>query len=281
MKQFFDTIKQTFYSKELYQRAQVESGWKGVKFLSKVVLLIGIVMGAIAVVLLVAFTPMLKGKVIEFAQSTYPEGLVVTFADGIMTTNSEVPVIIPLPPAWANEDERRAQDTPTNLLVLAPNDDASLENLQAYDTLAIAGKRALMAGVGGDFRTYVYSRDPQMITKESFLSTVDTVLRVGTTAAYLMIIPMMIVVGITFAIWHLLWLLVVALVLWLVYKVRHQDRTYKQVYKMGIYALVPVLLIDIVTIPLGISGKVVTAAIVIIIVLMATRQTRGEVAENS
>jgi hypothetical protein len=276
MKHFFETVKQTFFSEELYKKAQIESGWKGIKFLVKFVLFVGIVVGIIGLVVLIMFTPMLKSNVVNFVQSMYPEGLVVKFADGVMTTNSEVPVIIPLPPAWINTDEPPVNNIPTNLLVLAPNDDASLENLEAYDTFAIAGKRALMAGFDGDFRTYAYSRDPQTITKESFIGMTDAFLRTASTVVYFILIPMVLLVTFTVAIDYLVWLLVTAFVLWLVYKIRHQNLTYKQVYKMGIYAFVPVFLTNIVAMPLGISSRILTAAIVIIIVLLSTHRVREE-----
>lgn len=273
MKPFFHTIKQTFSSKELYVQAQHESGWKGVTLLAKAVLFVGVVLGGLGLILLIAFTPLIKGKVLDFAQRTYPEGLVVTFADGIMTTNSEAPVIIPLPHSWVNAEKRTTKDAPTNLLVFAPEDDASLESLEMYDSVAVAGKKALIAGTDGEFRTYVYPKDTETVTKESFVQMVEKLLRVGGTMLYIMSIPMALLVFLGFAIGHLIWLLVIALVLWIIFKARKHDLTYKQVYKMGIYALVPVLLIDIVAVPLDIFGKVLTAAIVMVIVLVSIHKT--------
>lgn len=265
MKQFFRTIKQTFTSKELYLNTAHQSGWKGIRFLLKLALFLGLVFGVIALIVLLAVAPFLKSKVSGIASTTYPDGLVVTIANGTLTTNTLEPVVVPLSASWKDKND------PKNIFVIAPGETADASVLARYDAVAVATSRAIIAGTDHQIRVYPYGDSTQTITKESFTQNVTDMLAIGATVLAVSAIPLIIVMTMIQVVSKLVLLVLITCILWIIFKIRKEPRTFRSLYRMGIYALVPAVLIDIIAIPLGLSGAALTTAIVLVIILSVTR----------
>jgi hypothetical protein len=271
MKQFFRTIKQTFTSKEFYRTKAHQSGWKGIKFLLKLALFLGLALGIIAMIVLLIMLPRFKSHAADIASTTYPDGLVITIQDGTLTTNTLDPVVIPVPAGW--EDKDHHTDHPTNLLVVAPGETADPAVLARHDAIAVATSTAIVAGTDTDIRLYSYGKQNYVITKSSFLAMAHSALRTGGTIIAVLAIPLLVMLVPGHVVSKLFFLILVSIVLWFVFKIRKQERSFKQIYRMGLYALVPVVVLDIIAVPLGLAGRALTAAIVLVIILLVTKDT--------
>jgi hypothetical protein len=264
MKNLFHTVKKAFCSRELYLVASTESAWKGFRVLMRLGLLIGLALGVVSFIALLIWFPSLKEKLTTFATVSYPDALVITITDGVLTATPKDSVFVPMPP------EFQTDDTPSNLFVLAPDEGADLSVLERYDTAAAATRNAIIVSTDDETRVYEYSKEPQTITKTSFLATMATVTKFGSVFVYIAVVPLALLYMVFHIGLHLLWLFVLIAILWVVCKLIRRPYTYKALYRMGIYALIPVLLVEIIAVPLHFSGKLLTTAIVSLIMVIVT-----------
>ncbi len=267
MKNFFRIVKETFYSKTLYTKVSRESAWNGVGFLVKLSVVIGVVLGLIAMIVGFLFLPRLKHAVATYIATGYPDALVVTIKDGTLTTNSTTPVIIPVPDLGKKKDT----DQPANLLVIAPDESADISVLNKYNTTAVATGKALLIQTTSDFRVYPYGKLNTIITKESLGTSIASAEKMGAKIFLIAIIPVIILTLLVIICSKLIGLFVIAFILWIIFKIMKTPHSYKQLYRQVVYALAPALVIDCIALPLGFSGTMLTSAIVIIILFVVNR----------
>ncbi|HSE56843.1 MAG TPA: DUF1189 family protein [Candidatus Paceibacterota bacterium] len=266
MKQFFHTVKASFGASSLYKQATVESGWKGIKFLVKFSLFLGLILGVVGIILSLIFVPQLTRKLSTFANNSYPDDLVLTFANKTLTTNRAEPVVVPLPPQFREADTKEL-----NLVVVAPTEPADPSVLEKYQAFAVLTSKGLVAGSARDqIRIQPYTSNA-VVTKALFMSRAATILRMIRIAAVVGSIPLAIFFVLMIAGMHLLWLVIVALIIFLQLKIRKLSFSYKQAYKMGIYAIVPLMLIEIIATPLDMAGKLLSALVLVGITWIASR----------
>ena len=271
MKNFFKTIGASFHSSELYKKAKGESVWVGIKFVLKVATFIGLCLGVIGLVAFLLFSPMLKKLVVNFADKAYPSYLVVTIKDGKLISNTSGPIYVPSPFLKAGDTT-----SPKNLVVLAPGDVADMTVLTKYDTLSAITSNGFVSskankGVAEQIKIYPYNGISKVYTKDLAMSDVNRILRALIIFIAIFIIPMVVIMMLGNAILCMFGLLVTTLLVWGLMKLKKLNITYKQAYKMGIYALVPVLFLEIINIPIHLHGIIFTSVVVLIVLHFATR----------
>lgn len=270
MKNFFKTIITSFYSSELYKKAKDESSKQGVKFIIKLSVFLGLVFGIIGLVVFLTFSATLKKLATNFVDKSYPNELIVTVKDGTLTSNITEPIFIPLP---TGEEKVKA---PKNLTALVPNEKAEVSVLDKYDTVSAItsnGVVFLENGVNsGQVKTYTYQKTNQVFTKNFVLEKSAQILKIIATVAAVGIIPMLVLVFLMISFGNLLALFLIALLIYLVMKLRKIAISYKESYRMGIYTLGPLLILQILTCSFHFIGILFSSVVVLVIILIATRK---------
>jgi len=137
MSNIFARIGQSVFSPKFYSEL-IPSKQGGFGYLFKLSLLLALVY---TIAMGVWFVPVSRvfldqgGKQLTEA---YPKDLVVKFADGEISTNSDAPYIIPVP-----ADEKGTKPEHANALVIDTTAEASQEALDAADTFVLVTKKAV------------------------------------------------------------------------------------------------------------------------------------------
>ncbi|MEO5645872.1 MAG: DUF1189 family protein [Candidatus Paceibacterota bacterium] len=277
MKNFFRTVKATFFSRSLYAKVKDESAWKGVGFLAKVSLLIAGIVGVLIIIAGLIFTPKLKSVINTYVSESYPDSLVLTIKDGLMTSNSPVPVVFPLPASL--EDNKT--DSPAQLFVIDTEASADTDVIQKYNTYGAATSKALIMEGGAETHVYSYKKANMVITKDAVKVFVQKAEKFGMVAFVIGTIPALFITLLFLSIGYLIFLAALAFIAWIIFKIRKMPIGYKQLYRQGVYAVGMVLLLDCVAIPLGISGKLMTAIVVLVTLLTVNMKEEAAVTYDS
>lgn len=182
------------------------------------------------------------------AVSYYPEGLEVTFKDGVASSNVEEPFSVALPEELASSHEfmRDHQDTKT-LLVIDTKGTFNLDAFKAYGTLVLLNRDTLaFRDDDGQVRIQPLDKMPNTtITKSlvaSFIGKAQPFLK-----AITIVLPFLIFFGMfAFYALTLVTLLLEALLVWGLAKVRKLDIGYGKAYQISLHAATLSLLVGMV-----------------------------------
>lgn len=266
MKKFLQHIKESFGSSAYYAQAKNESTGKGIIFVLKLCAFLGIIIGIVAITVVLFIFPKIKAETMEFVDNAYPDELVVTIKDNALTANISEPLFVANPFPQANEDRYQK-----NIAVLAPQESANPALFETYDVPVVFTNKAVIVGTPEDTRTLPYGKDG-IITKVLFMNTAQFVMNFLGTFIYFMVIPSALVAMLILAIAHMLWLFVVSLLIFLLFKMIGPKLTYKEIYRLGLRALIPLMIIEVVLFPLslGLSGRLLTTVVVFMIIYFST-----------
>lgn len=269
MKKFLRHIKESFGSSTFYAHAKNQSTGKGFIFLLKTCTFVGVIIGIVVIVYLAFTVPKMKTEVVQFIDTAYPADLVVTIKDDTLSANITEPLFVGIP----SSDEEMSEEFPANIVVLAPEQPADATLLETYDTFMVLTSKAIIAGTPDDIRVVPYKDMDGVITKTMFMQVSRDVVNLIGVISYFAVIPLAILVLLVVAFLHLVWLLVVSIVTFLLFKLRKLPLTYKQAYRLGVHALVPLMILEVimVSLPWEISGKLFTALVVLAIISLASR----------
>jgi len=274
MKTFFKTIWASFYSSDLYKKAKDEGSRFGIKFIIKLSVFIGLVLGVICLIVFLSFSSGLKKLAVNFVDKSYPNDLVVTVTDGNLTANTTLPVFIPSPVTKENVK------LPKNIVALVPNEKAEASVLSKYDTMsAITSDGVIyLKNVTGlkQIEITTYGKTNQIFTKNFVLENSAKILGIITKFIAIGVIPMLIIIFLMNSFCHMLALFFIALLIYLIMRWRKLDITYKQSYRMGLYALCPLLVLQILAFPFHFAGILFDIIVVLAVILIATHKW-GEV----
>lgn len=179
-------------------------------------------------------------------QSLYPAELVVTVANGELSTNVQEPYVID-PPFWATvRDEMGDDDTqaPTHLITI--DTDASIEDYTEYDTLVFVTATHIVMKGDNEVRLFPLSDIDESFTLDK--TRYDEF--VATLMPFVRAIPAWIDIAVFFGLlllpfvgaafswaWNLLILLAWSLVLWGISALMGKGLGYGDVYKLGLYGV--------------------------------------------
>ncbi|MBP6884340.1 MAG: DUF1189 family protein [Candidatus Pacebacteria bacterium] len=266
MKKYFNDLLKALGSSDYYKQASSESTSNGLIFNLKTSLLVGIFGGIVAIIFVLGTWPTVRSEARNFVDMYYPTDLVMTFSDGTLTTNTTEPIVIASTEGELGDNDRK------NVIAIASNEKASVDLNDKYDALIVLASDGLVGEKENETRIIGYENfGDTVLTKESSLGDVDMLARLLLKVTVFSAIPILIIVAMVFVFVHMLWLLLVGAVIFIVFKVRKLPYTYKQSYRIGLRAISPLLVIELVAVPLGFSGRILTSVVILGIVLFATK----------
>ena len=272
MKNFIKTIGLTFHSGDFYKKIKDEKTGDGVIFLLKIALFISVCIGVIGIIILLISSPIIKKKVASFIEVNFPSDLIVTIKDGKMTTNTNQPFFIPIPSSSKDVVPKE------NIFAILPGETADATILLKYHTMMAMTSDGFVAeqNNGSEIRILKYNNISVVASRETALSALSKIIPFFLIFFALGIIPFMMVIILFTMVFHLIWLFFVALLIWGFLRLKELDISYKQSYKIGIYAIVPLLFVEIIVFPFPFSGKLFTIAIMLAVVLISTRNWKKD-----
>jgi hypothetical protein len=188
----------------------------------------------------------------------YPEELVLALSGGQLSTNVEEPYSIALPASW-RPDTPEVADMPKNLLTIDTN--AHIEDFESEDSFALATKTALVMEDrdGGGYRVITFDRFEDegetktvVIDRSLYLKIVEKVfsflvylpLLFGILFLLLLFLFPFLMAG-SLLLWMLFYLLLATLFAWILAKIMKSPLGYKELYRLGVFALTLPILISI------------------------------------
>jgi hypothetical protein len=246
-------MKECVVSKEFYVRAVGEDAYQPIKYFA---FFIGIISFLSTVVLIVMFISFLRtthsiADLENYITQLYPEELVLTWKNGIVSSNVSEPYAIPFPEEWLPEDERFDNAYPVkNLIVINTQDSVDPADFKRFDTMVILGGDAV--GTYDSRKGKVQIQNFSQFDFSDFSLNKDKVAQyVGVGVRFLKAIVVVIFIVLPSFIFLILgvkyciYLLFGALIIWGIAKFKKVDITYGQAYKIGFYLLTLPICIEI------------------------------------
>lgn len=182
----------------------------------------------------------------------YPDDLEVTINHGALSTNSDTPVVIPIPVEWADEwmKQERCDETqcdfkniplPANLIVIDTQGTVSPESLRAAKTLILfsAHEVGFQNPERGEIRIYNLDRselrDRFTLTKDVYSFWTDRLsyLIRKLLSILILFLPFLLYIGLWIG--HLLYALLGTLIVWFAASIRGHHLTYGRAYLSTLY----------------------------------------------
>jgi len=171
----------------------------------------------------------------------YPDGLVLMYGDGHVTSNAEEPYKIPMPGALRSSSSDANGKTTENLLVIDTTHTIVPEDFAKYDTAAILGNTSIWTNdpqKGIQVNTFEnWNKDPFTLDKGTVTGFIDKVsgfLR-PILIAGVVLLPVFFFAA--FSIGYLSYLLFGALLVLIVGKIRNVELSYGQSYRVGLHLI--------------------------------------------
>jgi len=268
MKNFFSKIGHSFYSYRFYDEARDVSISNGLKFLFGFILFLSVVFGVVAFSSYIYMAPKIEDKVLQYVETEYPDDLLVTIKDKTLLTNKTEPVLFAAQNMQSNQTVARQ-----NVLVLAPNELISdIALLSKYDTYMIVTAKSIVAqNADSEFRTYMLDYPNIDITKGKVNEFIAKVFKTIMPMVFIFSIPAILIILSFVVLKNLLVLFIVSLIIFLIFKLQKIDLSYKDIYRMGVYSIVPVLIVSIVLFPFYLGGNLVDMLVMAAIILYVNK----------
>lgn len=203
---------------------------------------------AIGMAVLAPSARTIANEQLRIAKDWYPDDLMLTISGGVLTTNSDGPVILDLPSEWSAMNE----DTSMHAVVIDTN--ASVDDFASLGTYVLMTRSSLVIQDEQGMRIYPFSdmeSDTPIIINEELVTELTDALRSYTpmlpwllallVALFLALLPWL--VG--FFLWtgNLFFLLWASLLLLIVSAAMGKGLRYGQLYRLGAYGVTNSLLL--------------------------------------
>lgn len=280
----FNILKSNIYDPEYYRSLLTRPFSYTFKYFLALIASIALLYTVIlSFVFIPQFIPAAKA-VISSVENLYPADLVVTVKDGVVTTNSDKPIIIPIPEgdkvlSLAN------QAGFANLVVIDPASSSTLEDYRRYKTAVLLTRDAVIT-------TEQKGKITIQPLEKGMTATIDKAKIdkfAGFAGKMLSILSPLIVlfafVGIfLFGLALLVPMFIYALVLWLLFAIFKQKIGYWKSYQIGLHAATLPIILRALLVPIAPDLAFLpffTLALIVLVVvfnLMSNPQAEGEVA---
>ncbi len=242
-KAFAERVKNATHNPAFYQNVVTEPRGKAIWFLfwANVV---AITVFAISV--LVVLIP----AMIDFSKNTYvtdlyPDDLVVEIKGGIATVNQPVPYLV------ATREEFEIDNV--NFFVIDTSDGVSMDTIKSYDSFAVLTKDSVYVEQNDNEMRVFSLRDAGDVTINE--ENVETWTNTAEKWTYVAVLPLTLMMIGMLAGFSLVYYLVVSFVLalipLLVGKILKLTISYRSAYIISLYALIPVVVVDMVAMLMG------------------------------
>jgi len=281
LKSFFQTVLSSIYDPEFYasiperKKSSVFGFFAFIMFVAAVILSIPF-LSSMARLLLQPSAE--KNELIAEIQGLYPEELVLTVSGGTLSTNTDQPIIIPLPERWRHGmDNGKEQEAPKNLLVIDTKHAIKIEDFKTYDTLAIMDDRSFGYDerANGKIEIHDLSRayaSDVVIDQSKYAESVVASEKIFRIFCFIMMPVFPIVVMIGLMLLNAAYMLFGAFVVSVAARTSGVRWSYGTAYKAGIHLLIPSLAYQL----LELHGLVISfpMAFTIILFIMTVINTR-------
>ncbi len=237
---FFKKVRASFYSPSFYQEIMHQSFWKAFRyylFLSLVLTLIGVIS---LLQTIGQKIPSTVQSVVTQAVDFYPQELVINITDGQVSTNVEEPYFVSLPAS-----EYKAGQ-PNNLVVIDTKTPFSSTQFNQYQTIAWLTKDGLfyLNSDKGEIRGMDLSKVNDFTINKNLVQELSSKF-----SPWLKLLgPILLFFAglglyLSFS-FRLIYLLLFTLIVWVTMIIVKRRLSYPQLYKVGLYALTPGLILD-------------------------------------
>ncbi len=234
---FINKIRDSIYSPSFYQEIINQTLGSALKYFFKLVfvvsLLSSIVLSFIAIPNITKLINESKVKAVE----EYPVGLEIKLEKGVVSTNVEEPYFVKVVDS-VKEDINNSNQTKDveNFVVINTKKDFSSEDLAGYKTLVLITKDSFVYESNGQITVQSLRAVPNVtVNKENIINWIQ---KYGTTVDYIKYsVPFVIFAGLFISHSFLLvYFFFVALLIFVITKIAKMSLTYKDSYKITVYA---------------------------------------------
>src|SRR3989344_582823 len=258
-----EDIKNSIYNPSFYADMPSKTGGRPIVVLAFISALAG---AYVAVSTIGGLYSFVKSDPVKGMTGVYTEELVITIKDGVVSTNVESPYFI------ENPEETPSADSPSYLAVIDTREDVPFEELAEYDAFAVLGRSTLFLfrpGERGDDRSYNLSSIKEFTLDKKTVDEFAAMVRPWIAAA-VYLLPLIMLAFIT--LWGVLMYLFLAvfgaLTVKLIALLKGLPMPYGTAYVTALYALIPVLLFDLLTDIIGFGNSFLLGALVFIVILL-------------
>ncbi len=240
MKTIFETFKKSIYNPSFYQSAGEEPFWKIFHYYSKVALVLSVVMTVVlGVTLAPAGVAFIKDRAPDLVKTYYPAELVIHIEKGEAAANVPMPYVVPVKQVTGVAP---AVDTLQNMLVIDTTHDFDKKTFDDHNTYALLTKTEIVTQSDkGQITIQSLSGVPATtVSQEVLLVWVE---KIRSALGYIVILGL-VATFIIFALGYLMYLiplLLFALIPFVVAWLKKTPLSYKEAYKMSMYAIIPAL----------------------------------------
>lgn len=237
---FLKKVVSSFYAPPFYQEVIKQSFWKALGYyllLSLILTLIGL---ASLFQTIGQQVPLTIQSFAKQAIDFYPSELVININNGQVSTNVEEPYFISLPATDIKIDQ------PNNLVVIDTKTPFSSTQFNQYKTLAWLTKDGVfyLNSNKGEIRGMDLSKVNEFKIDKTLVQTAaDKFTPWLKFLGPLLLLFTGLGIYLSFS-FRLIYLLILSLIVWVCLIVIKRRLNYKQLYKMGLYALTPALILD-------------------------------------
>jgi|GEM_PF-1957612 len=268
MKKFIKEIGYTFYSSNFYKDIRGEKWDTTIGFLAKAVIFLSACATILGFVVLLVFSPAIKKNASNFVNQNFPADLTITVKDNKMTTGNNQSFFIKI----GDSKEGERINNKENFISILPDEKADPSVLTKYNTaLAVTSDGIVAEKSEQEIRIIKYSNFNLYLDKTIVLKKVNLFSILLVPFAIFGIIPIAMILFVVAGI-HLVWLFAVALLLWLFLKLKKIEIGYWESYRIGAYAIIPLIALEILVFRFGLSGRWFTTAIILAVTLIVTHK---------
>ncbi len=265
---FFKDFLSSIYNPVNYPKYKNLSFWAVIWYLIRVVLVLSLF---VTIFLSFKVVPVLSGLssyLVNGVSQNFPAELKVDIKNGQVSTNVPEPYFVPVP---KDVDDKKAIDLGlTNFIVIDTKNDQSLEKFASYKTFLWVGRNSIMYQESNKKITI------QPIGKMDFSVDRATVVKMlESLRPFIKMLTPIVIVFIFFGIASfkilgtLFYLLIISLVLLLICKLARWSYSYKEIYKMSIYAYSWPLFISLFTLTGLVPGITFLPSLILVIIFFA------------
>ncbi len=263
IKHFLSDVKNSFYNPAFYSELKNRTLGNGVKN----ILFLNFILGAVFAIGIVAFAvPAYKDfQEKKYVETYYPQELTVYIKDGQASTTVSEPYFIKAS-AYHKTNNPQIQ----NYLVINTQKDVSLDTIASYQSYVVLTKDAVIVQESQtESSTYSLNSVKDLVISKAQVTMweneIISRLKKFAVPIALLFLGMFTLTATAY------WLFIMLLWAWvplLVARLQKKKLTYKESYKTGLYAVVPVILLSVVFMVFGISIGGITSLLLYSLILV-------------
>ncbi len=272
---FLKKVKSSVYDPLYYSEILNMNFGGSLKYFFKLSLLLALVG---AVYLSFVSIPKVNSFISTFGDrvvDAYPAELEVRLKNGLVSTNVVEPYIIPLPKDDFNSEYSKSNYE--NLIVIDTKSDLSLDKFNAYNTVVLLTKNAVLTRDKGKITiTELKGTSDLTINRDKLVYWVGKVTPFVKKLPY--IIPVIVFTGLfLYFAFSLFYLLFVALLVFIIGKIRKLGLSYKKSYQISLHAITLPLILSMVSWFVNIKMFFLLPTIILLVVVWANLKAKDPV----